>query len=104
MRIEFVEHASGPERLVCDAEIHFDEPGLEGFKLCGFSLWKGADGEVYVTYPSRAFGVGSERRYFDFLRTVDSPGTESGSQRHRDFKAGILAAYGTARAAGTVRQ
>jgi hypothetical protein len=27
--------------------------------------------EVYVTFPSRAFGAGSERRYFDYLRSVD---------------------------------
>ena len=32
---------------------------------------KSPDGEVYVTFPSRAFGVASERRYFDYLRSVD---------------------------------
>jgi hypothetical protein len=24
-----------------------------------------------VTFPSRAFGAGAERRYFDYLRSVD---------------------------------
>jgi hypothetical protein len=27
-----------------------------------------------VTFPSRPFGAGSERRYFDYLRAVDASG------------------------------
>lgn len=47
MRVQFVQKDSGPERLVCDAEIVFDEAGpLEGMKLVGFSLWRTADGDV----------------------------------------------------------
>jgi len=30
-----------------------------------------AQTEVYVTFPSRAFGAGSERRFFDYLRSVE---------------------------------
>jgi hypothetical protein len=71
MRVEFVARENGPERLVAEAEIHFEEGPLSGTKLVGFSLWRGADGEVYVTFPSRAFGAGSERKYFDFLRSED---------------------------------
>jgi hypothetical protein len=72
MRVQFVARENGPERLVCEAEILFgDEGPLAGLKLVGFSLWKGADGEVYVTFPSRAFGAGSERKYFDYLRSED---------------------------------
>ena len=44
MRVQFVEKASGPERLVCDAEVLFDEDPLAGMKLVGFSLWRGTDG------------------------------------------------------------
>ena len=40
-------------------------------KLVGFSLWRSAEGEVYVTVPSRSFGAGGERRFFDFVRAVD---------------------------------
>ena len=27
MRVQFVEKENGPERLVCEAELMFDEPG-----------------------------------------------------------------------------
>jgi len=75
--VNFVQKENVPERLVCEAEIVFgDECGpLAGMKLVGFSLWRSPDGEVYVTFPSRAFGAGSERRYFDYLRSVDGLST-----------------------------
>ena len=71
MRVQFVARENGPERLVCEAEILFGDGLLAGMKLVGFSLWKGPDGEVYVTFPSRAFGAGSDRKYFDYLRSED---------------------------------
>jgi len=61
--VHFVPRENGPEHLVTEAEIHFEEGPLTGAKLVGFSLWKSPDGEVYVTFPSRAFGAGSERRF-----------------------------------------
>ncbi len=71
MRVSFVTKDGGPERLVCDAEVLFGEEAgpLAGMKLVGFSLWRGAEGDVFVSFPSRAFGVGNERRYFDYLRS-----------------------------------
>jgi hypothetical protein len=78
MRVQFVSRENGPERLVCEAEILFDsETALEGMKLVGFSLWRAPDGEVYVTFPSRAFGAASERRFFDYLRPAEGGGIES---------------------------
>ena len=72
MRVQFVERENGPERLVCEAELVFDETGpIQGMKLVGFSLWRGPDGEVYVTFPSRAFGAGNDRKYFDYLRSAE---------------------------------
>ena len=71
MRVQFVDKVNGPERLVCDAEILFDEDPLAGMKLVGFSLWRSTDGDVYVTFPSRAFGAGTERKYFDYLRSAE---------------------------------
>jgi hypothetical protein len=72
MRVQFVDKQNGPERLVCEAELVFDEEGpLAGMKLVGFSLWRSPEGEVYVTFPSRAFGAGNDRRYFDYLRSAD---------------------------------
>jgi len=60
MKVQFVQRENGPERLVCEAEVVFDEGGpLTGMKLVGFSLWRSPDGEVYVTFPSRAFGAGN---------------------------------------------
>jgi hypothetical protein len=73
MRVHFVERENGPERLVCEAELLFEDAGpLAGMKLVGFSLWRSPEGEVYVTFPSRAFGAGSDRRYFDYLRSADA--------------------------------
>ena len=68
MKIQFIPKDNGPDRLVCEAEIVFEDESLKGLKLVGFSLWKSPEGEVYVTFPSRAFGAGSDRRYYDFLR------------------------------------
>lgn len=69
-RVQFVQRDNGPERLVAEAEIVFgDDCGpLAGMRLVGFSLWRSPEGEVYVTFPSRAFGAGSDRRFFDYLR------------------------------------
>lgn len=74
MRVQIVDRTAGPERLLCEAELIFDDDDgpLAGLKLVGFSLWRGANTEIYVTFPSRAFGVGNERRFFDYLRPADN--------------------------------
>ena len=92
MRVVFVERDNAPERLVCEAEVVFEaEAGpLAGMKLVGFSLWRSPEGEVYVTFPSRAFGSGTERRFFDFLRSVE--GTAADAKR---VKAWILEMFGS---------
>jgi hypothetical protein len=74
MQVHFINRQNGPERLVCEAEIHFQDGPLAGTKLVGFSLWRGQDGEVFVTFPARSFGAGGERRFFDFLRAVEADG------------------------------
>jgi hypothetical protein len=94
MRVQFVEKANGPERLVCDAEILFEEEPLFGMKLVGFSLWRNADGEVSVTFPSRAFGTGTERKYFEYLRSAE--GLSADVKRVKDW---ILGEYRASRAA-----
>lgn len=83
MRVEFVTRENGPERLVCEAELLFDEPPLAGMKLVGFCLWRSPEGECYVTFPSRAFGAGSDRRFFDFVRSVD--GTAEAGKRLKKY-------------------
>ena len=79
MRVQFVDKQNGPERLVCEAEVLFEtEAGpLAGMKLVGFSLWRSPEGEVYVTFPSRAFGLGNERRFFDYLRSIEGNGLDA---------------------------
>ena len=71
MQVQFTTRENGPERLVSEAEVVFEEGPIAGMKLVGFSLWKSAEGELFVTFPSRAFGAGTERRYFDYLRAWD---------------------------------
>ena len=94
MRVQFVDKVNGPERLVCDAEVLFDEDPLSGMKLVGFSLWRSTDGDVYVTFPSRAFGAGTERKYFDYLRSAE--GLSAEVKRVKDW---ILGEYRASRAA-----
>jgi hypothetical protein len=81
MRVQFVERQNGPEKLLCEAEIVFDEEGpLQGMKLVGISLWKvmdGEPGEAAVTFPARSFGTGGERRFFDYLRSVEAGSGDS---------------------------
>src|SRR5205809_3843524 len=90
MRVQFVTKENAPERLVCEAELIFDDNlgPLTGMKLVGFCLWRSPEGEVYVTFPSRAFGAGNERRYFDYLRAVDASG-----ETVKRVKAWILEEY-----------
>jgi hypothetical protein len=85
MRVQFVTRENGPEKLVCDAEVVFGpECGpLAGMKLVGFALWRGAEGEVYVTFPSRAFGLASERKYYDYLRAAEAPAAAAAAESKR---------------------
>lgn len=70
----------------------------------GFSLWRGANTEIFVTFPSRAFGVGNERRFFDYLRPADADA--SGDARTaivRPFKQFIVEAFHAYKAAAAAR-
>jgi hypothetical protein len=94
MRVQFVNRGGAPEKLVCEAEVVFDEGPLAGMKLVGFSLWHGGDDGVYVTFPARAFGSETERRYFDLLRSVE--GVPADARRVKDW---ILDSYRATRIA-----
>lgn len=69
MKLEFFKHHNRPPNHEADAELHLDGD-LVGLRIIGITLWKGKDGkgELYVTFPSRAFGQGAERKYWDYLR------------------------------------
>jgi hypothetical protein len=95
MRVQFVDKVNGPERLVCDVEVLFDDgTPLAGMKLVGFSIWRTAEGELSVTFPSRAFGLATERRFFDYLRSI--VGNSADVKRVKDW---VLEEYRVARAA-----
>ena len=88
MQVWFVERENGPERLICEAEVFFEEGPLLGMKLVGFCLWKTAEGQTFVTFPARAFGAGEDRRYFDYLRAADGS-----AETVKRIKAWILDEY-----------
>ena len=88
MRVYFRAPKHGPERLVCEAEIHFEEGQLSGMRLLGFGLWRDGQGQLDVTFPSRTKGTGEERLYVDYLRSVKG---EAGAVRR--VKAWILDQY-----------
>jgi hypothetical protein len=54
-------------------------------KLVGFALWRGAEGDVYVTFPSRAFGVASERKYYDYLRAAEASNAAAENKRVKEW-------------------
>ena len=62
MRVQFVDKVNGPERLVCDAEVLFDEDPLAGMKLVGFSLWRSTDGGVWPGASGAGGGAGGSFR------------------------------------------
>lgn len=90
MYVNFVPRpTSGVERLICDAEIVFDEAGpLSRLKLVGFSLWYGQDGDIYVTVPARSYGSGPERRFYDYLRSAGGDPSDM-----KNLKSWIIAEY-----------
>ncbi len=94
MRVVFVERENAPERVVCEAEIVFEEESgpLAGTKLVGFSLWRSPEGELYVTFPARAFGSGNERKYFDYLRSAEGSAADT-----KRVKAWLLEQYRASR-------
>lgn len=95
--VRFTPKVTGPERLVCEAELVFAYGRLAGLRLVGLTIWRGTDSGYYVTVPSRAFGHDSDRRYFDYLRS-----TTGEQEPVARFKAWVLEEFENARAAGTV--
>lgn len=60
-----------PNGKLADAEVHFTEGVLEGFKLLGFAVWERRNGTGRnVTFPARTYSVNGERRSFALLRPI----------------------------------
>jgi hypothetical protein len=72
MVVKIVPNDKGnPPGKLADAELHFTEGVLEGLKLVGFAVWERRSGSGRnVTFPSRQYTVGGDRRSFALLRPV----------------------------------
>jgi hypothetical protein len=65
--------STSPGKLA-DAEVIFDDGHLfSGMKLVGFSVWQRHDGSYNVTFPSRTYTVGGEKRSYALLRPTSNP-------------------------------
>jgi len=89
MVVKIVPNDKGnPPSKLADAELHFTEGELEGLKLVGFAVWERRSGSGRnVTFPSRQYTVGGDRRSFALLRPVADA---SSQERVRDL---VLQAY-----------
>ncbi len=74
------------DKLLAEVELVLPEP-LAGLKLVGISVWQTEKHGPSVTLPARTFGMGDERRFFDFLRGCD------GVAAVKQFKAEIVNEY-----------
>jgi hypothetical protein len=83
MHVIFVQRAKRPDRLVADVELVFDSGPLTGTKLVGTSIWRSPTGEQFVTFPARGYAAGTDRRFYDFLRSAD--GTSDDVRRVKQF-------------------
>lgn len=92
MNLYFYQPRSEDKQIVAEAEIHFhaDTP-LHGMKLTGIVVRKDSrTGELFVTFPARPFGAGRERRYYDFLRSVDAMSSPEGRSVRDRVKEWVL--------------
>jgi len=70
MKVHFNDRENAPERLVCEPRSTSRRAAHRNPARRLLPVAE-PEGEVYVTFPSRAFGAGSERRFFDYLRAID---------------------------------
>jgi hypothetical protein len=89
MVVKIVPNDKGnPSGKLADAELHFTEGVLEGLKLVGFAVWERRSGSGRnVTFPSRQYTVGGDRRSFALLRPIADATSQ---ERVRDL---VLQAY-----------
>jgi len=88
MLINFVKPANDSQSSIAEAELIFEsgEP-LDGMKLIGFSVRRSHEGRLFVTLPARAFRMGTERSYFNFLRSAETRLDATQALRLRILKA-----------------
>jgi hypothetical protein len=98
MVIKIVRNDKGnPPGKLADAELHFTDGPLAGFKLLGFAVWdRRGGGGRNVTFPARNYSVNGTSRSFVLLRSI---GDDHAQDRLRDQ---ILQAYAAEEAAVAV--
>ena len=89
MVVKIVPNDKGnPAGKLADAELHFTDGELDGLKLVGFAIWERRSGSGRnVTFPSRQYTVGGDRRSFALLRPITVAASQ---ERVRDV---VLEAY-----------
>lgn len=74
VKVELVDPRHAPAGKRADVEVHFTAGPLAGLKLIGFAVWErrvGApDSGINITFPSRTYSAGNDRRSFAMLRPV----------------------------------
>jgi hypothetical protein len=87
-----------PAGKLADAELHFTDGALAGFKLVGFGVWERKNGQGRnVTFPARQYSVNGERRSYALLRPItDQPAPDT----LRDAVLSAYAAFEAQAAAG----
>lgn len=92
--VKFWPSKGGPKNKLAEAELHCGDPDspFQGLKVVGFTVWKGERG-LFATFPSRAYGAGGERRYFDYVRSQDPGGSEAGKAALNRLKKWLVSEY-----------
>ena len=77
--------------VLAELEVHFTEGPLAGMKLVGFHVREAKNGGTFVTVPSRAFGAGSDRQYFVYVRptTEDFDAARGARSRVKGWLKGV---------------
>lgn len=97
IRLRFITpKSSDPANKVAEVEVLFGEGcGIfTGIVGRGYTVWQG-ERSMYVTLPARAFGVGSKRKYFDYIDDADG---DPSAPRSSALKKWILDSYDKAEA------
>lgn len=58
---------SKPTAPVADLRLVFGPGPLSGLALTGFLVWRAPDGDISITFPSRAYTAGGKTKYTWYL-------------------------------------
>jgi hypothetical protein len=64
--VTFRRNTGKPGKLA-DAELHFTDGPLKGYRLIGFCLWEHRQQSISCTFPMRPYSVGNKSRSQELL-------------------------------------